>query len=124
MNILALIARVLLGLVYFIFGLNFFLNFIPLEPPSQEAGALLGALVETNYLMHLIKGIEVICGILLLIGMFSKLALVILFPITAGILSFHIFLEPSGLAIGSTLMVLHLFLLWTNRKAYLPMLQM
>lgn len=123
MSILAMIARILLGLIYFIFGLNYFLNFIPIEHASEGATAFIGALVDTNYLMQLIKGIEVLCGISLLIGMFSRLALVMLFPISVGVLLFNIFLEPSGLTIGIVIFALHLFLLWNYRKAYLPLLQ-
>ncbi len=118
-------ARILLGLVFFVFGLNGFLNFIPM-PPQIPAGAaaLMGAFSATGYLMALIKGTEVLVGVLLLTNRFVPLALALLAPVLVNILAFHFFLEPATtLVMPVVLLVSALFLAWQHRNRYVPMLQ-
>lgn len=88
-------SRLLLGLMYFVFGLNGFLNFIP-APPTMPEGAMafMKGMMAAPYFMPLLKGTEVIGGFLLLSGFAAPLALVILAPITLQILFFHFFLTP------------------------------
>lgn len=88
-------AQILLGLLFFVFGLNGFLNFIPTPPDIPEAAVTFSmAMMATKYFFPLIKGTEVICGLLLLTGFAAPLALVILAPITINIAFFHLFLTP------------------------------
>jgi uncharacterized membrane protein YphA (DoxX/SURF4 family) len=87
-------ARILLGLIFFIFGLNGFLQFIPAPPMTDAAGNFAGALAATGYFFPFLKATEVICGLLLLSGFAAPLALVILAPITLNILLFHGILTP------------------------------
>lgn len=118
------VARVLLGLVFFVFGLNGFLNFIP--PPTEpmpEAAVKLGtAFMESGYLFQLIKGTEVLAGLLLLSNRFVPLALVLLAPVLVNIVAFHVFLLPSGLGLSLVLAALTLYLAWTYRQVYAPLL--
>ena len=51
----ALVARILLGLMFFVFGLNGFLNFLEQPEGTPEGEAFITALVDTGYLMTLIK---------------------------------------------------------------------
>lgn len=89
------IARIMLGLIFVIFGLNGFLNFLP-QPPLAEPGLkFVMALAETGYMFPLIKGLEVISGVLLLSGFFVPLALLILAPIVVNIFLFHTILSPA-----------------------------
>ena len=122
----ATVARVLLGLCFFIFGLDGFLNFIPKPDPStMPAGsvAFAGALMATGYMFQLIKGTEVFVGALLLANRYVPLALVLLASVVVNIVLFHAFLAPSGLGIAIVVVVLHVFLAWTHRRAYRPILQ-
>ena len=57
-------ARLFLGLIFTVFGLNGFLGFLPMPQPSAEGGAFLGALATTGYMFPLIKGTEVVAGLL------------------------------------------------------------
>src|SRR5262245_30910283 len=59
---LATAGRIVLGLVFFVFGLNGFLDFIPppAEPIPAGAMAFAGALLQTGYMFPLIKGTEVV----------------------------------------------------------------
>jgi uncharacterized membrane protein YphA (DoxX/SURF4 family) len=117
------VARIFLGLVFFVFGLNGFLHFIPQPPPPPAAGALFGAFAASGYLLALIKGTEVIVGALLLSGRFVPLALAVLAPIMINIVAFHAFLAPSGLGLPMVLVALHAYLAWAYRAAYAPMLR-
>src|SRR6266404_1296969 len=90
-------ARLFLGLVFTVFGLNFFLHFIPAPPPAPRAGAFAGALFASGYLFPLLKTTEVVAGLLLLSGRFVPLALAVLAPIIVNIVGFHLFLAPSGI---------------------------
>jgi len=120
-NSIALAARILLGLIFFIFGLNFFLHFIPQGPaPTGLAGAFLGGLFQSGYLFPLIKVIEVLGGAFLLIGRFIPLVLVILMPISLNIFLFHSILEPGGLPITISLLILisQFYLAWVYRAYY------
>src|SRR5262245_22885792 len=83
-----LIARILLGLAFVVFGLNYFLQFLPAPPPPPESGAFLAALVGGK-ILAIIKPIEIASGVALLANRFVALALVLLAPIEIGILAFH-----------------------------------
>jgi len=117
-----LVARSLLGLAFFVFGLNFFLQFIPQPPIAPEAGAYLGALVSGKILL-IIKVIEVAAGIALLSNRFVPLALTLLAPVEVGILVFHGVFEPATIVIPVILAVLTVYLAWAYRAAFAPMLR-
>lgn len=116
------VARYLLGLVFFVFGLNGFLNFLPAPPVPEAGGAFLGALVATGYMMPFVKLVEVIVGVLLLANRFVPLALVALAPILLNIVAFHAFLAPSGVVIPIVLLALEGYLGWSYRDVFRPML--
>lgn len=116
-------ARILLGLIFFVFGLEGFLHFMPqpTAPIPEKAMAFGSALMSTGYMFKLIKGTEVLVGLLLLTKRAVPLALVILAPITLNIVAFHTFLAPSGLGMVVIVLALHLYLAWTRRTAYRPL---
>ena len=95
MKILNKVSRFLLGLIFLIFGLNGFLHFIPMPPPSGVAGQFFGALFVSNYLVP-IFGLQVISGALLLVNRFVPLALTILAAIIVNILLFHVLPRSFG----------------------------
>lgn len=114
-------ARIFLGLVYFIFGLNFFFHFIPAGPsPAGKAAAFLGGLFQSGYLFPLIKVLEIAGGLLLLAGLFLPLVQVVLFPITLNIFLFHGILEPNafGLALASLMLLAQVYLAYSYRDYY------
>lgn len=117
------IARVLMGLIFFVFGLNGFLHFIP-QPPDMPAGAvaLFGAMMKTGYLLNLIFGTQVLVGVLLLVNRFVPLALALIAPVIVNIVAFHLYLAPSGLPMAAVVVALELFLAWSYRPAFRPML--
>ncbi len=123
MNKLTTAARVLLGLVFFVFGLNGFLNFLPQPPHPAAAGAFLGGLFASGYFFPLLKGTETLAGALLLSGRFVPLALAVLAPVIVNIVAFHAFLDPSGIVVPLVIVALEVFLAYSYRSVFRPMLQ-
>ena len=123
MKIAVTVARILLGLVFFIFGLNGFLHFMPNPPPTPAAGAFFGALMGTGYMFGLIFGTQVLGGLLLLLNAAVPFALVILAPVIVNIIAFHIYLSPvpMQLAIAFIVAALELFLVWYYRANFAPL---
>lgn len=118
------IARFALGAGFFVFGLNGFFHFLPMPPPPPPAaGSFFGAIIATGYLFPLIKGTEVVSGALLIGNRYVPLALTLLAPLLVNIVAFHAFLAPAGLALPLVLLALELYLAWTYRSAYAPMLR-
>jgi putative oxidoreductase len=105
MKILTHIGRFLLGFIFLVFGLNGFLHFIPMPPPSGVAGQFLGAMFVSNYLL-VVSGLEAISGALLLINRYVPLALTILGPIIVNIVLFHGLMNPAGLGLAFFVTVL------------------
>ena len=96
MKIVTLIARLLLGLVFVVFGLNGFLNFLSMGPmPTGLAGQFISALVLSHY-FWVVAGLQVVGGLLLLVNRFVPLALVLLGPVIVNILLYHFLLNISG----------------------------
>ena len=112
MKSLPTVARVVLGLIFFVFGLNGFFNFLPPPEVPEAGGRFLGALMESGYLWSVIKGTEAVAGLLLLTGRFVPLALTVLAPIVVNIVLFHIFLAPGleGMVLPLLSLVLGLYL--------------
>ena len=116
-------ARFLLGTVFFVFGLNGFLHFLPQPPMEGGAAAMMGGLAAAGYMFPLLKGTEVLAGALLLSGRFVPLALAVLAPVLVNIAAFHAFLAPGGLGMAVVLIALEIFLAWAYRDAFAPMLR-
>jgi putative oxidoreductase len=118
MKIATIIARVLLGLMFVVFGSNIFLHFLPMPPlPATLAGDFSKALMQSHYI-YVVGLLQVSGGLLLLIGRFVPLGLTLLGPVIVNILLFHIFLDPSGLPMAIIVAVLALFLLWHHRATF------
>ncbi len=118
MSKLPLIARIILGLIFTVFSINFFVPFLPMPEPTPEAGAFLGALMASGYMFYFIKIVELVGGIMLLIGICIPLALLLLAPIVVNIFLFHIFLDPAGFLMGLFIFLLELYLLYHYRSVF------
>src|SRR5204863_5371177 len=82
-----------------------------------------GALFASGYLFPLLKTTEVVAGLLLLRGRFVTLALAVLAPIVINIVGFHLFLAPSGIGLALAVLAAEIYLAWTYRAAFAPMLR-
>ncbi len=117
-----LIARVLLGIVFVVFGSNAFLHFIPTPPLQGQAGAFIGALIASGY-VYVVAMLQIVGGLLLLIGRFVPLGLALLGPVIVNIMLYHICLDPSGLPVAIFVSLLALFLLWVYRDRFAVLLK-
>jgi putative oxidoreductase len=119
MKIAILVARILLGLIFFVFGLNGILgNFLHQPMPPGDAGAFAMLLYSSKY-MTFVALLQVIAGLLLLVGRYVPLALVLLGPIIVNILLFHfLFLGGAGVVPGLVVTILEIFLIWAYRLSF------
>src|SRR5215813_5151947 len=122
-RIVTAIVRILLGLMFLVFGLNGFLNFMP-QPKDlpQEIITVMGALMKAGY-MTVVSGAEVLIAVLLLTNRFVPLALTLLAPILVGILTFHTFIAPATIVPSIVVTMMELYLAWAYRGAFRPMLR-
>jgi uncharacterized membrane protein YphA (DoxX/SURF4 family) len=120
-KIAAHIPRVLLGLVFFVFGLMGLLHLIPAQPMEGTAGVYMAGLNGT-YLITLVKATEVLVGALLLANRFVPLALVVLAPIMVNIVAFHGLYAPSGLVLPVILVAAQVFVAWQHRAVFSALL--
>ena len=117
MRVAGLIARYLLGLIFVVFGANGFLHFIPMPPPTGIAGQYMGALFVSHVLVVIFL-LELIGGLLLLVGRYVPLALVLLGPVVVNIVLFHAMMAPSGLPLATVVVILWLLTAWSVRSAF------
>ncbi len=106
-----LIARILLGLIFFVFGLLGLLNVFPPPPDLPERLQTFNKGMEASiYMMPFVKTVETLCGLALLAGMFVPLALVILAPVVLNIFLVHAFMAPEGLILAVIIGLLMIYL--------------
>ena len=117
MKIAVLIARILLGLMFVVFGLNGFLNFLHAPMPTGTAGQYMQVLVQTHY-MQVVFLVQLLGGLLLLSGQFIPLALVLLAPVIFNILLFHATMQPAGIPPGLLATVLWFIVFFGVRPAF------
>ena len=114
-----LIFRILLGFIYLVFGLDYFLHFIPYQPMhTGKAAALKDGLIGSGYIYPMMKTIQIIGGISLLVNRYAPFFSVVLFPISLNVLLFHTILVPSGWLMGVFLIGPNLFLGYAYRECY------
>lgn len=122
MTIATLGARILLGLLFFVSGLNIMLHFIPISPmPPSDATTFSTILMTHNY-MTFVGLLQVVGGLLLLVGRFVPLALTLLAPVIVNILLFHLLIAHEGIAGGLVAALLELFLLFVYRQSFRTLL--
>ncbi len=117
MRTVSLIAQYLAGVIFLVFGLNGFLNFIPLPPPGGIAGQFMGAMYVSHFLW-VIFAFQVVAAILLLVNRYVPLAVAVLAPVIVNILCFHALMAPSGLPLALFVAVLWALIFVRVRPAF------
>lgn len=118
MKYVILITRILLGLLFAVFGSNAFIHFIPMPEMHGLPGAFMEALSKSGYI-YAIAALQVIGGLCLLAGTrFVPLGLTILGPVIVNIVFYHIFLDRNGLPLAIIITALSLFLPWVYRYKF------
>jgi hypothetical protein len=122
MNTATTIARFVLGLVFVVFGLNGFLNFMPMGPVPALAGQFAGALIQSHY-MVVVLTLEILSGLLLVTNSYSLLATTFIAPVIVNILLFHIFMAPAGLPLAALVAALWAVSAYPYRALLSPLFQ-
>ncbi|HEY4951402.1 MAG TPA: hypothetical protein VIH88_13775 [Candidatus Acidoferrales bacterium] len=118
MKILVLIARILLGLVFFAFGLIGFLPFVPKGTmPTGLAGQFVTALIQSHYGL-VVDALQMVGGVLLLANRYVPLGLTILGPIIVNILLYHLLLYHMGVGIAMIVAILWGIIAFYHRQAF------
>ena len=118
MKIAALIARILLGLLFFAFGLIGFLPFVPKAPmPTGLAGQFVTALVQSHYGL-VVDALQIAGGALLLVNRYVPLGLTILGPIIVNILLYHLLLYHMGVGIAMIVAILWGIVTFYHRRSF------
>lgn len=118
MKIASTIARILLGIMFTVFGLNGFLHFIPQPPPPGGlAGEFTHALFASGYL-YPIMALQLVSGLLFLTGRYTPLALTLIGPVIVNILLFHLTMAPAGIGPGAMAAILWAVVFYSQRSAF------
>ncbi len=129
-NKVVLVSRLLLGLIFFVFGLNGLLyfttgnGFIPMPPPAPEMMPIMTGFMATKYLMPLVKILEIIAGLMLLSGFFINAAIVFLGPIMVNIAGIHFIVDQAGAPMTVVLIVLYVLIVKSRWEDFKPLLKM
>ncbi len=113
MHWILLSARILLGLIFFVFGLNGFITFIPVP----EFHPFMQMLVDSGFI-YVVKALEVIGGFLLLFNVRVVLALLLLGPIVVNIMLYHLFFDPRNWPISVINLLLFVLVLIPYRQSF------
>jgi putative oxidoreductase len=123
MKIAKTIIRILLGLMMLVFGLNKFLQFIPMPPHDGVAGEFMIALAQSGYIFPIVAIVEIATGTMLLINKFKPMALIILFPVMLNAFLFHLFLDLPGIGGAALAIIMNAFLMISEKESYQGLLK-
>ena len=119
MKIATIVSQIILGFIYLVFGLDYFLHFIPYQPNhTGRVAAFKAGLLGVGYFYPMLKSIQIISGISLLANQYAPFFAVVVFPISLNVFLYHTILVPSGWLMGVFLLGPNLFLGYAYRKYY------
>ena len=118
MRITSIIARYLLGLMFTVFGLNGFLNFIHQPPPTNPLALQFLVSVSESHFAAFFFAIQLLGGLLLLSGYFVPLALTVLAAELYNILAFHLTLAPASIPPALVASVLWILVFSQYRESF------
>ena len=122
MKVTTTVIRILLGGLMVFASIAYFFNLGNQEPPMGKMAVFMEGLVASQYLLPLVKGIELIAGLALLTGIFPRITPLILLPISLNIALVHLFLDPKNLAIAFFAFGANLYLIlqqWSHYQSLL-----
>ena len=116
MRIVSIVARYLLAIIFLVFGFNGFFHFLTMPPMPGIPGQFMGAVFASHFYV-VIFGLQVISGLLFLIGRYVPLALVLIGPVLFDIICFHLFMAPMGYG-GALLATILWFLVFYSYRSH------
>jgi uncharacterized membrane protein YphA (DoxX/SURF4 family) len=102
---------------------------IGLLTPLEDLGLpdqpyrILRAMWDTGFLMHLAKGLELVCGAMIALNFRTPLALILVMPVLVNIYGFHLFLFHGVFTKGLGMLLVWGFLAYRRREVFLPLLR-
>ena len=123
MKVAFTIARYLLGLMFTVFGLNGFFHFIPQPPPASPTAIQFLTAASVSHFMVIVFLVQILGGLLLLLGRYVPLALAILAPVIVNILNYHVTMDPGGIAAGAFAAILWAVIFFGVRSSFSGLLQ-
>lgn len=119
-----LVVGILFGLMFINSGLNKFFNYMPVpeDLPEPVINAMTG-FMELGWLLPLVGFAEIVGGILFAIPRYRALGAIVLFPLIVGIILFHSFQAPSGIALALVVVAIEIWAIAENWNKYLPMIK-
>jgi putative oxidoreductase len=118
MKLASIIARYLIALVFIVFGLNGFLHFLPMKPPSSETAIQYFTALSASHYLWFVFGLQMISGALFLFRRTVPLALTLAAPLIVNILLFHLLMDPRGIGPGLVVTILWFLIYWQFRAAF------
>jgi putative oxidoreductase len=118
MKTASIVARYLLGLIFTIFGLNGFLNFIHQPPPTNPLAMQFFVAVSASHFAAFFFALQVLGGLLLLSGYCVPLALTVLAAELYNILAFHLTLAPASIPPALVASVLRVLVFLQYRESF------
>jgi hypothetical protein len=122
MKIASTIARYLLGIAFTVFGLNGFLQFLPMQPMPDLAMQFFKVLMASHYTVPIFL-IQIVSGLLFLSNQYVPVALTLIGPVIVNILLFHILMAPSGIVPGVIVAICWFFVFYSVRSAFAGIFQ-
>ncbi len=117
-----LVARIFLGGIFVISGLNGFFHFIPTGTDAGSPMSFLSSMISTGDFFYVIKFFEFVLGTMMLTGIFIPICLIMMFPITMNIFMFHMTGGHGGIPMAMLMIIAHIYLMYSHRERYIPMI--
>lgn len=117
-TISATVARILLGIIFSLSGLNHLFALVPMPPMTGETAVFWQGLEQTGYFFPLLGTIELCAGLLLVAGRFVPLALTLVTPVAVNVMAFHAVLAPQAMAMALLVLAALGFAAWHHRDAF------
>lgn len=122
MKILAMVSRLFLGLIMFVFGANKLLNFMDMGGPTGDMAVFMDGLMASGYVMPLVAIVMVVSGLMLLLNRYVALGLVLMAPLTINFVLAHVFMEPNTIVMALLVFILNWGMMWSMRGKYKALL--
>jgi len=111
-------AQRLAGLMLLVFGLNGFLQFMPMPPMQEAMNNYMAALVQAQFIMPIVALIELLVGVSFLINKYVSVMSVILIPIMLNAFLAHLFLDPTGIGGSFVILTITMIVMIHNKERY------
>lgn len=117
------VISLIFGLLFIVFGLNKFMNFMPApEKMPEKMMAVMGAFMQIGWLMPLVGAAEIVGGLLIIFRKTRALGALICFPVMVGIVLTNTVTDTSGFPIAAVFSILLIWIMYDNRAKYMPLI--